>query len=467
MTDLRRQKAAAEAANAAKSRYLASVSHELRSPLNAIFGYAQLLERGGDIDVTQAARIIRRSAEHLTSLIEGLSDISEVESGILRIGKDVVRFGPFLDQIADMFRHGAASKGLRFTYRRPDNLPQFVRVDQNRLRQVLINLLSNAIKFTSSGSVDLRVTYAGQMAIFEISDTGPGIAVEDQGRIFGPFERGSAAPGAEQPGSGLGLAITQALVRILGGDLHLDSEPGKGSVFRVTMMIGHVAGRIGEAAPSASIKGYEGPRRAILLVDDDPDHLSLVRTLLEELGFDVVTATSGNAALELAGRSSLDLALLDITMPGLSGWETAKCLRAALGADLRIIMVSGNVHEHRSVSTDSPAHDQFLVKPVELGALIDAVGSQLALRWLFEDRAEPDRSTAIAGSPTERLSAAAWPHLDRLKELLRIGHVRGVEQEIKALAAAAPEADGLVARLFDGLDRYDFAAMNAALEQHR
>ncbi|MET0239554.1 MAG: HAMP domain-containing sensor histidine kinase, partial [Sphingobium sp.] len=277
MRQLLREKQAAEAASAAKSRYLASVSHEIRSPLNAIYGYAQLMERGGEVDPGEAARVIRRSAEHLTNLVEGLLDISLIENGVLRISSDAVRFGPFLDQVASMFRHGATAKGLRFDYERPDRLPEFVRMDEKRMRQVLINLLSNAIKFTPSGSVGLRLIWSGQTAVFEIVDTGPGIPLEDRERIFMPFERGTDGQSRNQPGIGLGLAITNALVRIQGGDLELDSTVGTGTTFRVRMMLGHVAGAVQEAEVGAPITGYEGERRSILVVDDDADQLRLMR----------------------------------------------------------------------------------------------------------------------------------------------------------------------------------------------
>jgi CheY-like chemotaxis protein len=463
---LRRQLAAAEAANAAKSRFLVSVSHELRSPLNAIYGYAQLLERGEALDPSGAGRIIRRSAEHLAALIDGLSDIAEVENGVLRVDREAVQFGAFLDQIADMFRPQAAAKGLRFDYERPQDLPQVVRMDQNRLRQVLINLLSNAIKFTPSGTVGLRVSYSGQIAVFEIEDTGPGIAADDHERIFVPFDRGTGTQAAAQPGSGLGLAITQALVRILGGDLSLDSAPGRGSRFRVTLMIGHVAGRIGAPAPDAAISGYQGPRRTILVVDDDADHLAMVRMLLEPLGFAVLTAPDGAAALAIAGRESVDLVLLDIAMPGLSGWQVAEQLGRNPGPRPVIVMVSGNVSERLQHDGEHRPHDHFLTKPVALTDLIDVIGVQLKLRWETTEMSVPARLTADIGDRSS-LPEAARPHLEKLEALLRIGHVRGVEQEIKQLAAAAPDAKHLVARLFDGLDRYDFAAMTDALEEHR
>lgn len=457
-------KEVAETANAAKSRYLASVSHEIRSPLNAIYGYAQLVEREDGVNPKEAARVIRRSAEHLTSLIEGLLDISQIESGVLRIKQDVVRLSTFLDQLVWMMRPGAEAKGLEFHCILPERLPEFVRMDQNRLRQVLINLLSNAIKFTDHGSVTFRLRYAGQIAVFEIVDTGPGIALEDHARIFTPYERGAAA---NQPGIGLGLPIARAIVEILGGKLEMDSTPGEGSRFAVTMMLGQVTGTAQDVPVARRVIGYDGGRRSILVVDDDVRQLSFMKSLLEALGFDVAAVPDGETAVRLSKSQSFDLAILDITLPGISGWETSLALRETLGDGLGIIMLSANSQEFHRPDFNAPVHDLFLVKPVEFDALISAMGGLLNLAWQREavpDTPPPDSADAPTDRPLSVLPAAAMPHVERLRELLRIGHVRGIEAEIGLLAAAAPDAQTLVASLFDSLDRFDLSAMARRLE---
>ncbi|MFY8049547.1 MAG: sensor histidine kinase, partial [Erythrobacter sp.] len=236
--ELVRAKAAAEAANEAKTRFLASVSHEIRSPLNAIYGYAQLLERGaedGGRDAVQAGKVIRRSAEHLSNLVEGLLDIAQVESGSLKLARDTIRFPAFLEQITAMFEPQATMKGLALRLELPPTLPEYVRTDPKRLRQVLINLLSNAIKFTDHGEVALKVHYRNELATFEVADSGIGIAPADIERILLPFERGGSA--TERAGIGLGLAITQALVHIMGGELRIESKPDEGSRFIVRLML--------------------------------------------------------------------------------------------------------------------------------------------------------------------------------------------------------------------------------------
>ncbi|MEO0031466.1 MAG: hypothetical protein RIS94_1224 [Pseudomonadota bacterium] len=458
LASLRRERDAAKAASAAKSRYLASVSHEIRSPLNAIYGYAQLLERDSAVDPREAARVIRRSAEHLTDLVEGLLDISLVENGVLRVAQDTVRLPQFIEQVERMFRPAAQAKGLAFRCELPSPLPEFVRTDQKRLRQVLINLLSNAIKYTERGTVTLSVRYAGLVAVFEVRDTGPGIADDRREAIFAPFDRGGSPAG--EGGFGLGLPITRALVQILGGELEVESSPGGGSCFRVRLLLGKVVGPRDEGIAPAPIVGYDGARRSIIVMDDDPAQLAFIRQALEELGFDVATAPDGETALALCHSRNFDLALLDIAMPGPSGWETAAHLRATQGSNLAIVMLSANAHERHGPEGRPAPHDRFLVKPVEIDALVDTVGDLLGLVW--QRRAVP--AAAPARTEPSVLPPAARPHVEALRELLKLGHVRGIEAEIRHIEAAAPQATGLVATLYDCLDRFDLAALGRAVE---
>jgi len=466
---MQRERDAAEAANAAKSRYLANVSHEIRSPLNAIYGYAQLLERGAAIDTVEAARVIRRSAEHLTDLVEGLLDISLVENGVTRVSSDTVRLPAFIDQVERMFRPAAAAKGLAFRTEITGRLPDYVRTDQKRLRQALINLIANAIKYTQSGEVVLAVRYSAQIAVFEVRDTGPGIAPESQEQIFAPFDRG--VEGARGDGIGLGLPITRAIVHILGGELELDSVPGQGSCFRVRVMLGQVVGH--RDGPSESrgqalrlATGYRGARRSILAADDDPRQLAFVRQVLGDLGFDVVAAPDGETALAMARARKFDLALLDIAMPGWSGWETAAALRKLGGPDMRIVMLSANAHERHGPAdpTDLAAHDRFLVKPVEIDTLVDTIGDLLGLTWTFAAEAAAPVPVRAAAPETE-LPPDARPHIERLRERVRIGHVRGIEAEIRALEATIGPDSVLVPKLYDCLDRFDLSGLTRLLEK--
>lgn len=459
---------AAVAANAAKSRFLANVSHEIRSPLNAIYGYAQLVERGADVDPQHAAKVIRRSAEHLTNLVEGLLDLASVEQGVIRVDSGVVRAGALVQQVAEMFAPLAAQKGLGFHCILPERMPEFVRMDERRVRQALINLVSNAVKFTDSGEVTLRFSWVSQIATFEVRDTGPGIPQDRQEAIFSPYVRSGLASAADEPqeGAGLGLAITSAIARMLGGDLQVESAPGKGSTFRIKMMAPQVSGFVDRSAERLRPIGYAGPVRSILLVDDDRDHLAVLRTTLSEVGFEVALASDGQTALALAGHDAAkdryDAAVLDVSMPGMTGWEVAAHLRAVHGKSLKILMLSANAEERHGRTGQAADHDAFLLKPVELGSLLDAIGRQLDLTWAYPQPAELANAAAPA-APS--VSEIAREHAERLKVLVRIGHVRALEGEIRALEQADPDAGPLVAKLYACLDRFDLAAMGQTLEE--
>jgi len=449
---------AAEAANEAKTRFLASVSHEIRSPLNAIYGYAQLLERNNGQDAARAAKVIRRSSEHLSHLIEGLLDIAQVESGSLKLSRDTIRFRAFLEQLLEMLELQAQARDLALVLDCPPGLPDFVQGDQKRLRQVLINLVSNAIKFTDSGSVTLKVHYRNELATFTVIDTGIGIAADDTQRIFAPFERaGSQAD--ERSGIGLGLAITQALVRIMGGDIQVESAPGEGSRFTVGLMLSQPLSPPAEMAAPGAVTGFAGRGRTLVLIDDDPAHLAMLSGLLEALGFVVETAGDGEAGLALAARVQPDLVLLDVTLPGMNGWEIAALLRRRHGPTLRIVMVSGDGEQSAGRRDDQTAHDAFVMKPFAFGALIDVIGAQLRLEWQHTrtGAAFPDDRSAVLPPALQRPARA---HFAAIEKLVRIGHVRAIEAEIDAIALLAPEAAPVAERLRTLLDRFDLRALS-------
>lgn len=465
-TDAALQKAreVAENANAAKSRYLVSVSHEIRSPLNSIYGYAQLLERGSDLNPGEVGKVICRSSEHLSNLVDGLLDIAQVEAGVLRLSRDTIRLPAFVEQIANMFRPQAQAKGLAFRLETPRQLPEFVRGDQKRLRQVLINLISNAIKFTPAGSVTFRIGWRGEIATFEVVDTGIGIAPEDMDRIFGAFERGTSNSVAGQPGIGLGLAITSTLVHVMGGDLTVDSTLGEGTRFALRLMLSRPVTQPVQSHRADVIIGYEGERRRVLVVDDDAAQAAVIENLLRPLGFAVTGARDGDTAIALAAATRPDIVFMDISMPGKTGWETASLLRAAHGSALRIVMVSADAHQFRRGGDGHDPHDMFLTKPIQLDNLLDALSWQLDLTWTVED-GSPRKSQPSLTAVELHLPAAALPFVPEIESLARIGNVRAIQTRLSELEDAVPDAARFVAHLRSSLECFDFKGLREALRR--
>jgi signal transduction histidine kinase/CheY-like chemotaxis protein/purine-cytosine permease-like protein len=422
---LQKAKAAAESANTAKSRYIVGVIHEIRAPLNAIFGYAQLLEAGGTLRPEDAVRTIRRSAAHLSNLVDGLLDISQIETGSLHLHRDQVDFAEFLDQIVDMFRLQAAAKGIEFRDERGGSLPRFIYTDEKRLRQIIINLLSNAVKYTTQGSATLRVRKRGQVTEFAVIDTGHGIRQEDRQKIFEPFERGHLPAANAVAGTGLGLTISKLLSEILGGEISVESTPGEGSIFRVRLLLSE-APAAGLTMPARRITAYAGTKRKILIADDDADHVRLVTDVLLPLGFIVLAAADGLGCLAMVEDAAPDMVILDIAMPGMSGLEVAAELRAR-GAQAKILMVSGNLHD--AAPHGGADYDGFLAKPIDLRALLERVGTLLGLDWVQETQ-QPGIAPVVAMPEPA--------HLAQLLQLARIGYVRGIEAKLAELEREVP-----------------------------
>jgi len=415
----------ADQANQAKSRYISAISHELRTPLNSILGYAQLMGEDAAIPPhrRQAVRVIKRSGEHLLSLIEGTLDVARIEAGKLTLDQKPMRFADCMHEIASMFEPQAAAKQLAFVFEAGGVLPEVVRADEKRLRQILINLLGNAIKFTARGTVTFRLRHAREMASIAIEDTGPGLAADELARIFEPFTRsatlGTPAGGPAAPGAGLGLTIAKMLTDLMGGELTASSQPGVGSVFRVRLFLPevHVPARGGLATvlprPAQQRRGYAGPRRRILVVDNEEADRELLQSLLEPLGFELRTAASGHDCLDLlAAGYRPDAILMDLAMPGIDGWETIRRLRTLVPAPLpAIAIVSANAFDKGLDNDAGIPPEDFVLKPVRHSELLDWLERSLAVRWLEGSPAQ----APITPAPAVRAAAV----LPRRRPVLR------------------------------------------------
>ncbi len=458
--ELQHAKEQADSANQAKSRYLTGISHELRSPLNAILGYAQLLEKDRNIPENrrEALQVIRRSSEHLSDLIEGLLDISRIEAGRLELALGEVNLPNLLEQIVGMFRVQAQSKGLDLHFSKLSPIPELVRTDEKRLRQILINLLSNAVKYTREGRIDFTVRYRNQVAEFCVRDTGAGIPSEELERIFRPFERLTDSHGPQVPGTGLGLTITRLLTDIMGGELGVSSQPGSGSEFRVSLMLSPVAGR--EAAiEERTVWGYEGPEKTLIVVDDEPTHRGLLQDTLQPLGFKVIQASDGPTCLDMLRYATPDIFLLDISMPGMDGWSLASAIRKQI-PETCIIMVSADAHQSMPPSLTVAPHNAYLVKPIQLQGLLDALAVHAGVVW--------------QGAPTATLLQAAvqpgklWlpdPIRHEIRQLAQIGYATGLLNRMETLKGHAAVSEATLQRMTELVKKFQFGQLLKELEK--
>jgi signal transduction histidine kinase/CheY-like chemotaxis protein/purine-cytosine permease-like protein len=446
----------AESANQAKTRYVAGITHELRTPLNSILGYAQILLKEERIqgEPRRAVTTIHRSGEHLHGLIDGLLDLARIEAGRLRLDPAPLPVSEFLDDVARMVAPQAAAKGLDFRLETAGRVPEYIRADAKRLRQILLNLLGNAVRFTDRGTVTLRVDMSREVARLEVSDTGIGIAEPDLERIFMPFERGSAGRRSGEPGTGLGLTITHLLTQLMGGDLTVKSTPGRGSTFTVRLYLSEVTAPVPRGViQHRPVTGYIGPRRSLLVVDDHPTQRQMLAGMLLPLGFQIREAASGSECVESVLERRPDAVLLDVTMDDIDGWEAARRIRArGIGPEMPIIMVSANAFENRPENLAEAGAQAFVDKPVIESELLVALERHLELEWVADlplpTWAPPPKVALPAALPAEFAAT--------LTQLARMGHAAGLQQALQRLAAAHPECRAQVGDLGTLVDRFAF-----------
>jgi PAS domain S-box-containing protein len=413
---------AAEAANRAKSAFLANMSHELRTPLNAILGYAQLLKHEPALSDRQAAGLdtIEQSGRHLLTLITDLLDLAKIEAGKFELWPEQLNFPLFLSVVGDIARVRAEEKALHFTLAAAQDLPRSVQADEGRLRQVLLNLLGNAVKFTDHGEVSLRVECLAREPTtatlrFTVSDSGVGIATEELQAIFQPFEQVGAMD-RRVGGTGLGLSISRQLVRLMGGEIQVDSAPGRGSRFWFDLTLPAVEAVASVRPTLQRVVGYTGPRRTVLIIDDVASNRVLLSDLLGGLGFDTAEAENGAQAIERAQAARPDLALMDLVMPVMGGVEAIRRIRALPElAQLPIIMLSASTEPEAQITSQAIGADVFLPKPVELETLLQQIGTLLGLTWI---RAE--KPTAAVEPP---MVLPPRDELEALHELARLGNM--------------------------------------------
>ena len=454
---------AAEAANRAKSAFLANMSHELRTPLNGILGYAQILECDPALGERQLAgvNVIRKSGEHLLTLINDILDLAKIEAGKMELYLADLQCPQFVQDIAAIVSVKATQKGLALVCDLAPDLPQWVRADEKRLRQVLLNLLSNAVKFTDRGRVTLRVRFAPPARLcFEVQDTGVGITADQLETIFAPFEQAGDMQ-HRVGGTGLGLAISRQYVRLMGGEIQVESQPGQGSSFRFEVEAQPVQAATAAAA-SRTVTGYAGPRKKVLVVDDIAENRAVLTALLTPLGFEVAEAANGREGLELAQRLRPDLILMDIVMPELDGLDATRRLRKLPACkDVPIIAVSASVSASDSAQSLAAGGNAFLPKPIDADKLLEQMARLLQLEWTHrpEQAASLSEEGPIVVPPMEEMEV--------LYRLAKLGNMRDIMAQAAHLAQLDERYRPFANQLSSLARGYQSKAVLHLVEEHR
>ncbi|MEJ2407616.1 MAG: ATP-binding protein, partial [Candidatus Thiodiazotropha sp.] len=371
--ELRLARDAAEAANKAKSIFLANMSHELRTPLNAILGFSQMMRQNPGLDHEQheTLEIINHSGEHLLKLINDVLEIAKIEAGKLQLENAPLDLHALVREVSDMMRLRAQQKGLQLQLDQSSGFPRYIKGDEARLRQILVNLVSNAVKFTAQGSVIIRLNVKNNDWKH---DTGPGISEKDQQHLFKPFAQ--LAEGDRQEGSGLGLSIVRQFVQLMGGNISIDSTPGKGSVFRIELPLDNLDEMEMEAVHPGNVSNGEilglEPGQShyrIAIAEDQRDNQILLSRLMTNIGLDARVAENGEECVKLFEEWHPDLIWMDWRMPVMDGAESTQRIRQLPGGDkVKIVAVTASAFKEQKPKLLAAGIDDYVRKPYRFNA---------------------------------------------------------------------------------------------------
>ncbi|MBI5791862.1 MAG: response regulator [Rhodocyclales bacterium] len=457
----------AEAANRAKSVFLATMSHELRTPLNAILGFSDLMR--GDPAATAEQRenldIINRSGEHLLKLIDDVLDMAKIEAGQVVLNVKPFDIEVLVRDVVDMLRVRAEEKGLQLRLEQSAAFPNFIKGDEEKLRQVIVNLVSNAIKFTRQGEVILRLDFlrsdGTSRLIFAVADSGVGISAADRARIFEPFVQ--VGKPATQKGTGLGLAIVREFVELMGGSLSVESEPERGSLFRVELPVEPATQA--EVMPPAAAKGRivglapGQPEYRVLIVEDQLENQILLRRLLEDAGFTVQLAENGATGVEVFRSFRPHFIWMDRRMPVMDGLEATRRIRALDGGtEVKIVAVSASVFGEQRAETLAQGMDDFVRKPYLPAEIFECMERHLGVRYTYDAPESAAENTPLSSAALARLSKAQRKELADALVNGDTAHIDDVVQRVAQQDAA------LAKELTKHLDHFDYAPVLRALE---
>ena len=441
-TDAEAAKDEAIAANRAKSVFLANMSHEIRTPMNAVLGYAQILQRDQELLPRQrdAVDTIENSGNHLLALINDVLDISKIEAGRLELQETDFDLNALIDGISAMFQLRCEREGLRWQVEGLDEDTVLVHGDEGKLRQVLINLLGNAVKFTESGEVILSVApEAGDVYRFEVRDTGIGIPMEAQAKIFEPFQQ--SEEGAKEGGTGLGLAISKRQIELMGGELSLESEVGVGSRFFFTLPLPPAESDVIDQASRYSGVTHlaEGYNIKALIADDTKVNRDVLSKMLTDIGVEVMEAENGQQALEMVRASRPKIVFMDIRMPVMDGIEATRRLFDEFGNDrLKIVAISASALRHEEEEYFQAGFDDFIGKPFRFERLCECLANVLSVEYEYAETAS-DKSEE---TPKIDFMKVSLPKelLSRLKDAAELYNVTRLERHLGEVELLGDEA---------------------------
>ncbi|SKB12078.1 Multi-sensor hybrid histidine kinase [Planktothrix sp. PCC 11201] len=458
----------AEVANQAKSSFIANMSHELRSPLNAILGFSQLMLRNKNLPQEQSenAGIIHRSGEYLLTLINNVLDFAKIEAQKTTLNQKDFDLYQLLDDLEDMLHLMAFNAGLELIFVRGENLPRYIYSDSVKLRQVLLNLLGNAIKFTSKGEVILSVGYdppqpplvkgeqeeiKGNHSLkFTVKDTGKGISSAELTNLFQAFSQTES--GREtQEGTGLGLVISRQFVQLMGGDITVESELGKGTNFQfsIPVQLGQESTQIEQINPRRVLAlAPEQPTYKILTVDDKAINCQLLIKLLSPLGFEVKQASNGIEAIAIWQEWQPHLIFMDMRMPVMDGYEATKYIKSTTqGNATAIIALTASVLEEEKAITLSAGCDDFMRKPFKESTIFERLTKHLGVKYIYENMTEGN--SKIGGEinelprlTTEQLQVMPQEWVLRLYQAV----LEADDQQIRRLISEIPETEASFAK---------------------